>query len=411
VIRLPRIRFRLVHLLVLFTILCVVCGVSVGLSEAWAQPANSGVASVIQAEASGRERQPSRGKISKLLGDGFILDLGNPSKIKTTPHRYVIRDLPPRCAVAVAFARRVDEHSEFELIPPRGALGIEEWSAEWKVPNEREAYSAEGGPKDTAFVVHDASDEKRWLTKEGAEYELTIRTRKSGPERNTEKTSESAPRLVLIGVPMDELVSKADTRPKVKRLVNHGRISKKDVRVSQFELKTPAGKYLVDLGEAAGGKSVAHRYELSGLPSGYALCIGFGLQSNDPVVRHAIERRGNGEGKETQRAMLGEFSEQSGVKRIHIHLATKDGHVLISEEFDANKALRGPALPIYFARPKGVNAFVGAPANNDWAFRPNTGGGSCFVAAEDATYVLEITIVDVEDSRTKEPVLRVLIRS
>ncbi len=280
--------------------------------------------------------------------------------------------------------------------------------------DKQPAYSAVCDREDTAFVVHDPADAGRWLTKAGAVYELHIQTRKTSARSNGGKAGKEPTRLVLIGVRMDELVSKPDTRPQRKRLVDHGRLSRKDFQVNHFEWKTPAGKYLLDLGKADGVEGVTHQYELSGLPPRYALCIGFGLESADPLVREATDHRlrlRKGESERIGHALLDELVKQAGIKRIHIHLARKDGHVLISDEFDTKKSFRGPALPLYGSRPDGVNAFVTAPGNDAWTFKTDSAGGCCFVAAEDTTYMLEITVLEVEDGREKHPTVRMMIRS
>ncbi len=49
--------------------------------------------------------------MSKLLGDGFLLELCDAERVRTTPQKYVISDLPANCTVAVAFAQK-DEGKE-----------------------------------------------------------------------------------------------------------------------------------------------------------------------------------------------------------------------------------------------------------------------------------------------------------
>ena len=318
----------------------------------------------------------------------FPVGLSDAEGVKTTPQKYVISDLPANCTVAIAFAQKDERKEEdYVLISPHKSLGIDEWTSEWKVLGKQPAYSAVCGREDTAFVVNDPADAGRWLTKAGADYELHVQTRKTSGRPNGGNAGKETTRLVLIGVPMDELVLKPDTRPQRKRLVDHGRLFRKDIRVNHLGFKTPAGKYLLDLGDADGVEGICARFELLGLPSRYVLCIGFGLESADPLVLEATDHRLRLRKAERERighALLDELEKQTGIQRIHIHLATKDGHVLISDEFDTKKSFRGPALPLYGAARR-YKCLCYSPGNKNWTFRANSADGCCFVAAEDAT--------------------------
>ena len=366
----------------------------------------------VKHKVSGAQKRPLPANISRVLGEGYLIALGSSSALETAEVTYTISALPPNSTVAIGFAAESEE-SGYVLVSPFTDLSLKRWSALWRGQRAKQEYSASMKPGNDVFTVYDSSDPEKWLTKEGEIYELNLSAMQEASNNTGGKQPDHhVPQIVLIGIDMGDVVSKADSRPDRKQIVDHGTFTSKDMRVNRIELKTPAGKYLLDCGDAKVEPGIGHRYELSHLPLGVVLSIGFGVQSTDPLVLEAIDRqerapKANAVGDRVP--VLNELYGQCGVRRIHIHLQTKDGHVLISEEVDVEKAFHGPALPFYKNRPKGVNAFVTAPHANTWSFRPNTASGTSFVAKEGTSYVLEITIIDIVRANGRS--LRLVLRS
>jgi hypothetical protein len=351
-------------------------------------------APVIQAEVVGGVRHPLPPELGAHAAGGFVLDLGSVASIGDSVYRYVIRDLPPNCALCIGFCRLEDgQQLKYRRASAQLTLGIEEWWLEWKVEGETRVYTVEKSGADAdPVLIQDAAMPQRWLTVAGAVYELTVSAVMQG-QSGLGGRRENGIRLVVAGVPSTKTAPKQDSRPARGHVVDHGSFSHTDLRVNPLQWKTPSGKYRFDLGEAVVEKGVTHRYQISGLPSGIVFHIGFAVSSPDPAAAYRHE-----------------FLQQTGVRRIHVHLATAQGVVLISEELDTRESF-AVTVPYDDADFPRVNGFVAEGSRNDWAFGVNTASGTAFVPEKGATYTLEFTIIEVEHAGHRSLPLRPVIRS
>jgi hypothetical protein len=208
--------------------------------------------------------------------------------------------------------------------------------------------------------------------------------------------------------PIAGAATKPDTRPKERRLVDHGRFTSKDISVNPLQWMTPDGKYRLDLKDIDPVPGEAHRYEISGLPPRFILHLGFAVKCEKALIlgeAEALERI-----LATKKLSANVLLQNSGVRRIHIHLATMDGLVLASQEFDTQESF-GFALPNYGKFPQGHNGLVTEGSKTGWTFGANTASGAAFVVKADTSYVLEITIIEVDEKMEKRKPLRPIIQS
>jgi hypothetical protein len=278
---------------------------------------------------------------------------------------------------------------------------------------------------ETTCAIRDSRDPTRWITMEGGKYELTVAAVQLQPDWRPAVEMRSL-RFVLVGVPVPERVVASDMRPMAKRIIDHGKFTRKDWWTDYFLWSTPVDKYILDLGESASEEGIRHRFHLSELPTP-VLQVCFGIQSKVQAVltetswlrKLRLVSGPDDMPNQSVPSIEDELFQQTGIIRIHIHLESTTGVVLISEEFatrvedrtETRRTFGGKAGP---SIGKGFNALVAASSHemdNEWRFEPNSARGASFVGVKGMEYHLEITIVEVDEGDHPKKVLRPMIKS
>ncbi|MCA9195010.1 MAG: hypothetical protein KDB03_24730 [Planctomycetales bacterium] len=179
-----------------------------------------------------------------------------------------------------------------------------------------------------------------------------------------------------------------DSRPKEATLVDCGTYGSDDIDFN-FSFTTPSEMYRVFLREHVAKEGLRLRYTMSSLPETHVFHLGFGTTKRD--------------------LRLNSFPlAQLGVLKLHIHLQTSKGEILISQLCDTRETFPS-TLPIFIWNSSGLRGFISHGSSIKWEQRPNTGNLAAFRPAKGETYILELTIV--ETSPDAAPMLRPLIRS
>lgn len=323
----------------------------------------------------------------------FYVDLGAPAPREQVSFDYVVEDLPANCAVGLGWLPlradgTIDRSAGVDLARD---LGIEKWSAEWRNAEQRLLAKAECDGVQFACALGDPKNARAALTAAGERYGLTVRLVKSKvPPAASDKRTV---RLILIGIPMPELAAVPDARPKAERVADHGKFTLREnwLDVAAMALKVGEGRSL-SLGRIDVAPGVTHRFHLA-FETGGVLGLGFVLpgfaaRQSEPLANDELFR-------------------QAGVRKMHIHMETATGLVLISDEFDTS----GSTLPIAgYLTPTNWSRLTGGRSPQPWRFQPNTASGTSFVPCADDDYVLELTVTEVEERNGPRPQLRPMIK-
>jgi hypothetical protein len=227
-------------------------------------------------------------------------------------------------------------------------------------------------------MLGDPRDPRASLTAADQRYRLTVRFVKSEAPRVPQ---ESAAHLVLIGIPMPELAAVPDTRPQTEQVVDHGRFTWREnwLDVAALALKVGEGRSL-SLGRIDVERGVTHRFHLTFETRAGVLGLGF-------VLPAFATRR-------SEPLADDELFRQTGVRKMHIHLETARGLVLISDEFDT----RGSTLPLAGELVlERWASLSGGRSPQPWRFQPNTASGTSFAPRAGDDYVLELTVTEIEE--------------
>lgn len=323
----------------------------------------------------------------------FYVDLGAPAPREQLSFEYVVEDLPANCAVGLGWLLlRADGEFDRSACPDlERDLGIEKWSAEWRDAEQGLLAKAECDGVQFASALGDPKNPRAALTAADERYGLTVRFVKSKvPPAASDKR---AVRLILVGIPMPELAAVPDARPKPERVVDHGKFTLREnwFDVATMALKVGEGQSL-SLGRIEVAPGVTHRFHLAFetrgvLGLGFVL-PGFAARRSEPLADDELFR-------------------QTGVRKMHIHMETVTGLVLISDEFDTS----GSTLPITgYLTPTSWSRLAGGRSPQPWRFQPNTASGTSFVPRAGDDYVLELTVTEVEERSRPRLQLRPMIK-